>query len=101
MDQAQNLHSLQLPAATTIEQVAALREQWSPSLAAAGAGEMQVQAAGLKNFDTSVLALLLDAQRTLHQQGGRLRVLDAPPKFVELALLYGVDELLFGRAASA
>ena len=93
--------TLQLPEAATIDQVPALREQWALSLAEVGAGELQVQAEQMHSFDTSTLALLLDAQRTLQHQGGRLVVQGAPAKLVELARLYGIDELLFGRAVSA
>ena len=93
--------TLQLPAATTIDHVAVLREQWSATLAEVGAQELQVQAGAMTSFDTSALALLLDAQRTLQGQGGHLSVHGAPAKFVELAALYGVDTLLFERSTSA
>ncbi len=92
---------LDLPVAASIDQVPTLREQWVAHLAEAGAVELQVQAGAMKSFDTSTLALLLDAQRTLKRQGGHLVVHGAPAKLVELAKLYGVDELLFGRAESA
>ena len=92
--------TLQLPEATTIDQVPALREQWVESLAEVGAGELQVQAGQMQSFDTSTLALLLDAQRTLQRQGGHLVVQGAPAKLRELARLYGIDELIFGRTAS-
>ncbi len=94
-------HTLQLPAAATIDQVPTLREQWSAALAEVGAQELQVQAGAMTSFDTSALALLLDAQRTLQAQGGHLSVHGAPAKFVELAALYGVDALLFERTTSA
>jgi phospholipid transport system transporter-binding protein len=96
-----DVHTLTLPLATTIDQAAQLREEWTPMLAELGAGELQVQAGSMQQFDTSALALLLDAQRTLRAQGGHLSVHAAPAKFVELAALYGVDALLFERATSA
>ena len=93
--------TLQLPAAATIDQVPALREEWAATLAEAGAGALQVQAEQMQSFDTSTLALLLDVQRTLRQRGGHLVLRGAPAKLIELARLYGIDELLFGRAVSA
>jgi phospholipid transport system transporter-binding protein len=89
--------SLALPATTTIDQVPALREEWATHWAEIGGGELQIQAAALKAFDTSTLALLLEAQRTAKAQGGSFVVLGAPPKLIELAKLYGIEELVFSR----
>lgn len=85
---------MQLPAATTLEQAPELLRQLEQGLAEAGSGPLHVDASAMKEFDTSALALLLEASRRVRQQGGTLVVDGAPPKLVELARLYGVDELL-------
>jgi phospholipid transport system transporter-binding protein len=46
----------------------------------------------LQDFDSSTVALLLEARR--RAQGGAFVVRNAPPKLRELAKLYGVEELL-------
>ena len=59
------------------------------------AGEAtEIDAAALNDFDTSAVALLLEARRRAEARGARLVVHDAPAKLVELARLYGVDGLL-------
>lgn len=61
-----------------------------------------VDASALRNFDTSAIAVLLEARR-LAQAGGRtLNVQGAPAAMVELSGLYGVQGLLgFASGASA
>jgi phospholipid transport system transporter-binding protein len=93
--------SLTLPATTTIDQVPALREEWASHWSEIGSDGLQVQAAELKAFDTSTLALLLEAQRRVKLQGGEFVVHGAPAKLVELAKLYGVEALVFTRALPA
>ena len=85
---------MQLPAATTLEQAPELLRQLEQALAQTGSGTLLVDASGMTEFDTSALALLLEASRRVRQQGGTLALEGAPPKLVELARLYGVDELL-------
>jgi phospholipid transport system transporter-binding protein len=85
---------VQLPAATTLDQAPELLRQLEQGLSAAGSGPLRIDAAAMKEFDTSALALLLEASRRARQQGGTLVVDGAPPKLIELARLYGVDELL-------
>jgi len=59
------------------------------------AGEAtEIDAAALKDFDTSAVALLLEARRRAEVRGARLVVRNPPAKLVELARLYGVDGLL-------
>jgi phospholipid transport system transporter-binding protein len=59
------------------------------------AGEAtEIDAAALQDFDTSAVALLLEARRRAEARGARLVVRDPPAKLIELARLYGVDELL-------
>jgi len=53
-----------------------------------------IDAAPLRNFDTSAIAVLLEARRLAQAAGRTLAVRGAPAAMVELATLYGVDGLL-------
>jgi phospholipid transport system transporter-binding protein len=65
-------------------------------------GALVIDAAALANFDTSAIAVLLEARRLAQAAGRTISVHAAPPAMVELAGLYGVDGLLgFGAAASS
>jgi phospholipid transport system transporter-binding protein len=78
---------MQLPATATLAEASAL-------LAQLDGGADAIDASALQSFDTSAVALLLEAQRRAVSRGARLVVHNAPPKLVELAKLYGVDGLL-------
>jgi phospholipid transport system transporter-binding protein len=81
------LSTFELPATATLVQASELLRGL--------AGEAtEIDAAALKDFDTSAVALLLEARRRAEARGARLVVRDAPAKLIELARLYGVDELL-------
>jgi len=79
--------TMQLPASATLAESHAL-------LAQLGDGVDAVDAAALKNFDTSAIAFLLEAQRRAKASGKSFVVRNPPPKLVELAKLYGVDGLM-------
>ncbi len=57
-------------------------------------GALAIDAGGLRNFDTSAIAVLLEARRLAQAAGRALVVHGAPPAMVELSGLYGVDALL-------
>jgi phospholipid transport system transporter-binding protein len=57
--------------------------------------ELTIDAIGLKRFDTSALAVLLECRRIAQADGRSFAVRNVPPKLTALATLYGVDELLF------
>ncbi|MFY9514569.1 MAG: STAS domain-containing protein [Rubrivivax sp.] len=78
---------MKLPATATLEQAASL-------LAELGQDTEAVDASGLQSFDTSAVALLLEASRRAQARGARCVVHGAPAKLCELATIYGVDELL-------
>ena len=78
---------MQLPATATLAEAASL-------LAKLDAGTDVVDASALANFDTSVVALLLEAGRRAQSRGKTLVVRNAPAKLVDLAKLYGVGGLL-------
>ena len=84
-----------LPAQITMAVAAAAHARLIEQLAAqAGAGETVLDAAPLTDFDTSALAVLLEAGRLCRQRGARLSVVNAPAKLSQFAALYGVDGLL-------
>ncbi len=64
------------------------------ALLAHGTGSISVDASTLQNFDSSAIALLLEAQRQARAIGRTLSVFGAPTAMIELATLYGVDDLL-------
>jgi len=64
----------------------------------APAGPLALDFSALKAFDSSALSMLLELSR---RRGSAVSVLNPPPKLAELAELYGVDELLFGKAPDA
>ena len=84
---------MQLPATATLEQAATLAATL-PAAVAGGSGVLRVDASALSAFDSSTIALLLQAQRAAQAAGRGFEVSGAPPKLVELARLYGVDGLL-------
>ena len=53
-----------------------------------------VDAGGLTRFDSSALAVLLELHRMAVAWGKRFQVRNLPLKLVDLATLYGVDELI-------
>ena len=78
---------MQLPASATLAEACSL-------LQALGDDTDVIDASVLTSFDTSALALILEARRRAQARGKSLVVHGAPPKLVELAQLYGVEELL-------
>ena len=84
---------MKLPATATLEQTADLALTL-PAAVASGDGPVQIDASALQAFDTSAIALLLQARRLAQAAGRGFEVSGAPAKLVELARLYGVEELL-------
>ena len=94
---------MNLPATVTLNEAAALAATL-PEVVAAGSGVLQMDASALTAFDSATIALLMQAQRLARAAGRDFVVVNMPPKLVELASLYGVDDLLAlspGAAASA
>lgn len=59
-----------------------------------------VDASGLKHFDSSALAVLLECRRLAQAWGKGFVVRNAPEKLAALARLYGVDVLLLEGVAA-
>lgn len=86
--------SLALPDTLTMERASAALAALQAALAGAGPGPVVLEAAGLKTFDTSAVALLLELARQAQGRGQTLTVNGAPDNLRALATLYGVDGLL-------
>lgn len=53
-----------------------------------------ISASGLNRFDSSALACLLELRRQAQRQGKLLSIQNLPRRFLDLAQLYGVAEIL-------
>ncbi|MDP3224673.1 MAG: STAS domain-containing protein, partial [Rubrivivax sp.] len=84
---------MQLPADATLNHAAGLAAAL-PQAVATGSGPWLVDASVLHDFDSSTLALLLQAQRLATAAGREIQIRGLPPQLMGLARLYGVDELL-------
>ncbi|MBL8306183.1 MAG: STAS domain-containing protein [Rubrivivax sp.] len=84
---------MKLPAEAHLDQAAALAASL-PAELAAGSGVFTVDASALKTYDTSTIALLLQARRAAQAAGRGFAVSGLPAQLQQLAALYGVDELL-------
>lgn len=58
-----------------------------------------INASNIQSFDSSAFAVMLEVVRKATAAGRRVSVRGAPPSMVELARLYGLDELLTFTAA--
>jgi phospholipid transport system transporter-binding protein len=84
-----------LPATVTVFEAAGVLVRLDQALAAVAAGgALQIDARALTRFDSSALALLLQARRQASAQGRRVAFDGLPPRLSELARLYGVGELV-------
>jgi phospholipid transport system transporter-binding protein len=95
--------TLRLPASATLDNAAELASTLGSTLdeaLRADAQAVQVDAGELSTLDTSALSLLMELRRRAAAAGRGFELLGAPPKLLQLAQLYGVDELL-GAAPSS
>ena len=79
-----------LPASVTQDNVLQLEKDGLLNLAALRA----VDCSNLKDFDSTVLTVLLAWQKKLQAEGQQISVQNAPEKLTVLAGVYGVAELL-------
>jgi len=85
---------LVLPAQLTHEQAAACARMLSQAVRADASPAVVADAGALAQFDSSALAVLLDARREALALGRTFTVAHLPPRLRELAAVYGVGELL-------
>lgn len=84
---------LSLPATLTHEQAKACVVQLTQALRAEAA-QVVVDAAKLRDFDSSALAVLLELRRECARAGKRFVVQGLPSRLLDLAKLYGISGLL-------
>ena len=89
---------MQLPADATLEHAAELAALL-PAALAEGSGVFSIDASALKAYDTSTIALLLQARRAAQAASRGFSVSGAPTQLAQLAALYGVEDLLSLSAA--
>ena len=85
---------LLLPATVTMQEARNASAMLAQALRREPDGPVLVDASGLQQFDTAILAVLLECQRQAQSWGKSFAVRHAPPKLSSLAKLYGVDSLL-------
>lgn len=66
-----------------------------------GGQRLVIDASGLERFDSSALAVLLEAARVAEAWGKRIELYRLPAHLAELARLYGIDELLPAAAGES
>lgn len=84
---------LSLPATLTQSDASACLEQLTDGLKSE-ATQVVVDAARLRSFDTSALAVLLALRRECARAGKHFAVQGLPQRLRDLASLYGVESLL-------
>jgi phospholipid transport system transporter-binding protein len=84
----------QLPERLTLDEAGQILVQLGAILARQPGPTVSVDAAGLREFDSSAVAVLLELRRQLIAQGKSLRVVRWPRRLQDLVALYGVQELL-------
>jgi phospholipid transport system transporter-binding protein len=85
---------MQLPAIATLDEAAALAATLPAAIANGSSGPVHIDASALQSFDTSAIALLLQARRLALAAGRGVEITGVPAKLAELARLYGVEGLL-------
>lgn len=80
-----------LPEVLTLAQATKVSESLRPEVRDK---QWVINAASLREFDSSALAVLLECRRQAQAQGSRLVVEQAPNQLRQLAALYGVEGLL-------
>lgn len=85
---------LALPVELTQEQASACLAKMVQGLSAEVGPQVVVNGAALDRFDSSALAVLLELRRQCQSSGKQFAVTALPKQLLDLAGLYGVDELL-------
>ena len=89
---------LLLPATVTNREARDTLRMLAQALQKEAGSDLVINAAGLQQFDTAALAVLLECRRLAQAWGKQFAVRDAPAKLAALARLYGVDGLLLNPA---
>jgi phospholipid transport system transporter-binding protein len=85
---------LLLPASVTAREASDTSRLLTQAIKGETDSAVVVDASNLQQFDSSVLAVLLECERAADAWGKPFSLRNAPPKLAALAKLYGVDALL-------
>ena len=85
---------LLLPATVGIHDARSVLRLLEQSLAREPADQLLIDAGGLQEFDSSVLAVLLECRRLAQASGRSFAMREAPERLIQLARLHGVGGLL-------
>lgn len=85
---------LVLPSELTHKQATACLRMLVQGLPSQTGPAVEVDAAALKRFDSSALAVLLEFRRASAERGKAFDIRGLSPRLIDLARLYGVAELL-------
>ena len=83
-----------LPVALTLNEASACAAQLRQAVRAQAGAQVMVDASALLRFDSSALAVLLDCRREALRASKSFSVRGMAPRLHELAVLYGVEDLL-------
>jgi phospholipid transport system transporter-binding protein len=83
-----------LPARATHDAMAAFAREAAAAVAAEPGGKVVVDVAGLTEFDSSALAVLLECRRHALDAGKAFAVSGLSGRMSQLATVYGVAELI-------
>lgn len=83
-----------LPASLGLKEAAGVLQSLRAQMQQEPGAQTVIDAAGLRHFDSSALAVLLDCKREATRRNKGFSLRGAPPKLLALADLYGVRELL-------
>lgn len=97
----QLLPRLALPTRLTIERASSVLTELQASLSVIDDARVVLDAAGMHDFDTSAVAVLLELRRHQMARGRELGVANWPERLTSLVRLYGVDSLLDVSSATA
>lgn len=85
---------LQLPVTLTHDDATACLDQLASGVRQEVSADVVIDAASLKSFDSSALAVLLALRRECARAGKRFAVQGLPDRLRDLAALYGIEALL-------
>ena len=85
---------LSLPATLSLVDAHAAMRPLADAVSREPTDRLHVDAAGLQQFDSSALAVLLECRRLAEKSGRTFQLSGAPSRLSQLARLYGVAELL-------
>ncbi len=83
-----------LPESLGLKEAAAVMQSLRAQMRQEPGAQVVIDGGGLRHFDSSALAVLLDCKREATRQKKDFSLRGAPPKLLALADLYGVRELL-------